>query len=304
MTEIASPRIHRGALSAADRTAVDQLLQRAAAHDEVAALSEQFRLALDSDDALHVLSAHGYAGIVVPPAGGASAVEAVVDPDFRGNGEGALLVAAALGEARHAGGGAAPALWAHGDLPAAAGLARNLGLERVRELLQLRRAVPPGDPAAVPLPPVPERTDLTVRTYAGPADDAELLRVNNAAFSWHPEQGGWGQQQLDDRMSSDWFDPAGLFLAFDADHPDRLLGFHWTKIAGAGGDLGEVYVVGVDPDQQGRGLGSLLTLVGLHHLAGRGVAEVELYVEGDNVAALTTYRRLGFRSYAIDVAYR
>ena len=303
MTDHAAPRLLHGALSAADRSAVDDLLRRAAAHDGVEPLSEQFRLALDSADARHLRSAHGYAGIVLPPAGG-GAVEAVVDPEFRGNGEGALLVAAALGEARHAADGVAPQMWAHGDLPAAAGLARNLGLERVRELLQLRRGLPPADPSAVPLPPLPERDDVAVRTYAGPADDAELLRVNNTAFSRHPEQGGWGQQQIDDRTSADWFDPAGLFLAYDVADPSRLLGFHWTKIADPATGLGEVYVVGVDPDQQGRGLGSLLTLVGLHHLADQGMSEVELYVEGDNVAALTTYRGLGFRSHAVDVAYR
>ena len=51
------------------------------------------------------------------------------------------------------------------------------------------------------------------------------------------------------------------------EHTGALLGFHWTKVHSA--DLGEVYVVGVDPAAQGRGLGATLTLVGLHHLAER-----------------------------------
>lgn len=304
---MSSPRNVRGPLPEAEISAVRGLLTRAEAHDGVGPLSEQFREALSAPDGRHVLSDHGYAGIVVPPAGGAAAVEAVVDPEHRGRGEGGRLVAAALGEARKAG-GAAPQLWAHGDLAAAAGLAANLQLDRVRELLQLRRTVPPGTPGAVPLPPLAERDDVVLRTYAGPADDAEILRVNNAAFDWHPEQGGWEQRQIDDRTSSEWFDPEGLFLAFDAGDPDRLLGFHWTKVHSAEetGDvpLGEVYVVAVDPAAQGRGLGSFLTLAGLNHLADQGLSEVELYVEGDNVAALTTYRRLGFRPYAVDVAYR
>jgi mycothiol synthase len=64
-------------------------------------------------------------------------------------------------------------------------------------------------------------------------------------------------------------------------------------------------VVGVDPAAQGRGLGAVLTLVGLHHLAQRlgPGAEVTLYVEGDNTAAVKTYRRLGFTVFSTDVAY-
>ena len=82
-----------------------------------------------------------------------------------------------------------------------------------------------------------------------------------------------------------------------------MLGFHWTKVHGPA--LGEVYVVGVDPDAQGRGLGRALTLVGLHHLADRlgPAADVTLYVEGDNAAAVKTYRRLDFDVFARDVAY-
>ncbi|AVL99659.1 mycothiol synthase [Gordonia iterans] len=306
MTASSALRTVRGPLSDADLTAVRALVARAEAHDGVAPLSEQFRLALTAPESLHLLSPHGYAGIVVPPAGGAAAVEATVDPEHRSRGEGSRLVAAALGAAREAGEGA-PALWAHGDLAAAAGLAANLELDRVRELLQLRRPLAPADPAAIPLPPLPTRDDVVLRTYLGPGDDAEILRVNNAAFSWHPEQGGWTQAQLDDRTGADWFDPAGLFLAVDADSR-QLLGFHWTKVHPAsetGGDpLGEVYVVAVDPGAQGRGLGGLLTLAGLHHLAGRDLREVQLYVEGDNAAALATYRRLGFGRHAVDAAYR
>jgi mycothiol synthase len=86
---------------------------------------------------------------------------------------------------------------------------------------------------------------------------------------------------------------------------DKLLGFHWTKVHTA--DLGEVYVVGVDPAAQGRGLGGTLTLVGLHHLADR-LSESEqpvvmLYVEADNSAAVKTYQRLGFDVASVDAAY-
>ena len=71
--------------------------------------------------------------------------------------------------------------------------------------------------------------------------------------------------------------------------------------------VGEVYVLGVDPSAQGRGLGALLTSVGIAFLARRmaGAAEptVLLYVESDNTAALRTYQRLGFTQHSVDTAY-
>ena len=64
-----------------------------------------------------------------------------------------------------------------------------------------------------------------------------------------------------------------------------------------------MYVVGVDPAHQGRGLGGPLTALGLAHLARQGLAEVELYVDGDNTAARRTYARLGFTDAAVDGQY-
>ncbi|GAC1402682.1 MAG: hypothetical protein NVSMB60_19370 [Mycobacterium sp.] len=175
--------------------------------------------------------------------------------------------------------------------------AAALGLVAVRELLQMRRPL-------TDLPPVTIPDGVRMTTYAGPADDAELLRVNNAAFARHPEQGGWTEADVAERRGEPWFDPAGLFMAFD-EATDKLLGFHWTKLHTE--TLGEVYVVGVEPAAQGRGLGAALTLAGLHHLAEAlsrsDKSTVMLYVEGENAAAVKTYRRLGFDVFSVDVAY-
>ncbi|MGB3369970.1 MAG: GNAT family N-acetyltransferase, partial [Rhodococcus sp. (in: high G+C Gram-positive bacteria)] len=64
-----------------------------------------------------------------------------------------------------------------------------------------------------------------------------------------------------------------------------------------------VYVVGIDPQAQGRGLGRILTLAGLHYLRNRGLGDVLLYVEADNAAAVHTYERLGFTRFHVDAAY-
>lgn len=286
-----------GRLSDDDVTRVREWVAAATEIDGVAPLSEGSLSQLTSDHATHLISPAGYANITRGRDGEPAMIEAVIDPAQRGRGNGRKLVTEALRVAA-AKSAQPPRIWAHGDTPGAVALAAGLGLSRQRELLQLRR---PLTDEAPELPPVPERPDITVRTYGGAADDAELLRVNNEAFDWHPEQGGWEQAQIDERTGADWFNPAGLFLAVDAESPRRLLGFHWVKVHGP--ELGEVYIVGVDPSAQGRGLGSLLTLVGLHYLVDRGIPEVNLYVEGDNTAALATYEGLGFSRYAIDVAY-
>ncbi|WP_343287283.1 mycothiol synthase [Gordonia sp. SID5947] len=277
------------------------LVRSATDADGVAPLSEQSVTAIESGSeqgVRHLVSTAGYANVIAGRSGEPAMIEAVVDPTRRRQGYGRSLLAAAFDVAREITADPAPRVWAHGDLPGAVALAASIGLARRRELMQLRRPLPPAGDA---LPPLEIDDQTVLRTYAGAADDAEILRVNNAAFDWHPEQGGWTQAQITERVRSDWFDAKGLFLASDAGDPDRLLGFHWTKVHDP--SLGEVYIVGVDPAAQGRGLGRLLTLAGLHHLAALGIGEVELYVEGDNAAALHTYERLGFTRYAIDVAY-
>ena len=100
------------------------------------------------------------------------------------------------------------------------------------------------------------------------------------------------------RMAEPWFDPADLLVA-ESGH--GLLAFHWTKRHSA--ELGEVYVVAVDPAAQGRGLGKAVTAAGLAHLASRGVREIILYVESDNEAAVATYSHLGFAHTSTHVQY-
>ncbi|MBJ7289238.1 mycothiol synthase [Williamsia sp.] len=291
-------------------SAARDLVAAVARADGVDGLSEQARAAIDSGGVMHVVrrsseggSLVGYANITPGRDDEPAMIEATVHPDHRRRGHGLVLVRSAFDAAPES-----ARIWAHGDLPGAKALAGKLELTALRELLSLRR--PLGD-SANPLPPLDIPDDLVLRTYAGSGDDAEILRVNNAAFDWHPEQGGWSIDEITARTGSDWFDPKGLFLVFDRNDPDTLLGFHWTKVHPAvtnpdGDDepaLGEVYIVGVDTGTQGRGLGRILTLAGIRYLEDAGLGEVELYVEGDNAAALHTYERLGFTQHSIDVAY-
>lgn len=279
---------------------VRELLARATAADGVAPVSEQAVLSLTAVTPVrHLVDIRdgrvaGYANLTPAHGEHPAMAEVAVDPPARGRGVGAGLVAAALSA-----GGPGARVWAHGDLPPARAVAARLGLSVSRELWQMRRGL-----ANQELPELRIPDGLELRTYAGPSDDAELLRVNNAAFAWHPEQGGWTERDIATRRTESWFDPKGLFIAVDPADPARILGFHWTKVHyDEDPNIGEVYVVGIDPAAQGRGLGRLLTLAGLHYLRERGLGEVLLYTEGDNTAAVHTYTRLGFTRFHIDVAY-
>jgi mycothiol synthase len=294
------------ALSEVDQRRIRDVIDAAAAHDDgIRPVGDQVLRELAGDRTRHLVARDGdevvgYLNLVAGEPDSPAMAEAVVHPDARRRGIGSAMIGAGLGE-----GGDGTRIWAHGNLDPARATAAAMGLDVARELLQMRRSV-----QDLPQPTIP--ADVRLSTYSGRADDDELLRVNNAAFSLHPEQGGWTAADLAERRGESWFDPAGLFLAYDAGGGERsdrgigtgaggLLGFHWTKVHGP--TLGEVYVVGVDPAAQGRGIGATLTLVGLHHLAERGVDTVMLYAEANNSAAVKTYERLGFEVFSADVAY-
>lgn len=213
-----------------------------------------------------------------------SSLDIAVAPSARSVGLGRALAEAALAEAP-----SDVTAWSHSDDPAAAALASRFGFEAVRALWVMSREADPVE--------VPEVEGVTIRGYRD-SDASEVLRVNAAAFAHHPEQGSMDAADLAERMAEPWFDPAGLLVA---ESGDGLLAFHWTKQHSA--ELGEVYVVAVDPAAQGRGLGRAVTAAGLAHLASRGVRRTILYVESDNEPAIATYSRLGFAHTSTHVQY-
>ena len=218
-------------------------------------------------------------------------LDLVVRPDARNQGVGSGLMAqvAATGDRIEA--------WSHANHPAAAQLADRFSVPLERELIVMSRRT------ALPVPPVELPTDISIRTYH-PGDEEELLRINAAAFKQHPEQGHMTLADFRDRTAEPWFDPNGLFLAIDS-ASDSILGFHWTKVhRDEKPPYGEIYVVAVDPHAAGRGLGKVLTAVGLQHLATTGVDDVILYVEGDNEPALAVYYGQGFARLRSEVQYQ
>jgi mycothiol synthase len=308
-----------GRLPSDDVAAVHRLVQQVEAADGTPPLSEHVLLHLPQGgdtEGRNLLVREGgsvvaYAHLDITDQVEGASAELAVAPAARGRGLGRALVQSLLeqvpdGRLR---------LWAHGDSPAAGALAAALGFSRTRVLLQMRR------PLIEPLPEPRLPEGVTLRTFVPGQDEQGWTELNNRAFIDHPDQGGWGLHEVELREKEPWFDPSGFFLA---ERDGRLVGFHWTKVHGGHGaddphehsgphpehehhdhpPIGEVYIVGVDPSEQGRGLGPALTLVGLHSLRDRGLSSVLLYVDESNTAAVKTYERLGFTRHAVDVMYR
>jgi mycothiol synthase len=311
-----------GPLSPADSAAVLELVREAADADGVSPLSEHVVLHLRyGGDTLArnvMLWSHGtlagYGHLDPTDRVEGPAAEMVIRPKLRRRGLGRVLGEALIREA----GGADVRLWAHGDLPAAAKLAATVGFHRSRALWQMRRPLR----ESLPEPRLP--AGISVRTFRVGQDEDAWLAVNGRAFAEHPEQGSWTRTDLELREREPWFDPDGFFLA---ERDGTLAGFHWTKVhgslpgrpaadqppadgaglSGAGEPereaIGEVYVVGVDPSEQGTGLGRALTLIGVRYLRTLGLASVMLYVDEANTAAIGLYSSLGFEHAGTDVMF-
>jgi mycothiol synthase len=306
--------------TAALRAAVEALIERVERTRGHAPLSEHKRMVLarsawggggdaedPGDDRLDF-------GIIATAAGGTAplgyaqasgdrstreyAVELLVEPATDGNQVAAALTGATVDQVAASGGGALR-LWVPRASPTDDDLARRHGFSPERELIQMR--------CPLPLPAPPNASagasggQLPLRSFRPGRDEPAWLVSNNRAFASHPEQGDWDLGTLVEREHEPWFNPAG-FLVLEAD--GRMAGSCWTKVhAHTTPPMGEIYVIGVDPDYHGRGWGRALTRAGLEWLADQGLTVGMLYVDADNRAAVHLYRSMGFTEDHVDRSY-
>ncbi len=295
-------RVHvevRAELDGDEMAAVTALLDRAATADGRRPLSERKWIDLVEAGPEGLAAVIACDGPEAPPVGFAQVsghdaawgIELVVDPAQRHRSEeiGAALVGGAVDVIERSGGGLLY-LWVSHAGEEDDRVAAGAGLRPGRDLLQMRRPLP-----------VDEASDLPTRAFVPDQDEEAWLAANNRAFAGHPEQGGWTRATLEARQREPWFDPAG-FLLHERD--GRLAGFCWTKVhADQDPPIGEIYVIGVDPDFQGHRLGRPLVLAGLDSLARRGARIGMLYVDAANASAMQLYGDLGFEVDHVDRAY-
>ncbi|MCJ7673460.1 MAG: mycothiol synthase [Acidimicrobiia bacterium] len=190
-------------------------------------------------------------------------------------------------------------LWHFGADKQSDALLGGAGFTVARELWQMRVGLPLGENVHWP-------DGIMVRAFDPERDAEAWLTVNNRAFATDPDQGNWTMATLQERETEPWFDAQGFLLAFD---DAGLAGFCWTKVHPPAPPsdpdaLGEIYVIGVDPDRQGIGLGRALVLGGLASLYDRaGLRVGMLFVDAANAAGVGLYENLGFEVARVDRAY-
>jgi mycothiol synthase len=260
-----------------DRSEIDGLLRAVERFDGYVPLTEDGELdylrgssGLVASDGDRVT---GYAQL--SRAGSEITVEVVVVPECRST-QGRRL----LTEALRAAGDRRVAAWVSDDDMVAAAAA--LGLREQRAVLQLVGELPPSERPEWP-------QGVAAASFVVGRDEEALLALNRVAFVGHPDNASWDAHVLTERMSRDWFDPDGIVTALAS---GRLVGACWTKVHR--GRVGEIYWIAVHPDEQARGIGTALSLSGLHRLA-VSCDTATVYTEAGNTTAQNLYRRLGFR---------
>ena len=99
---------------------------------------------------------------------------------------------------------------------------------------------------------------------------------------------------LENRMNESWFDSDGFYIAVAN---RKMIGFCWVKIHHDlvnQDPIGEIYVMGVDPDSTEKGVGTALGATALDYMVGKNLNNAMLYVDADNDKALKLYQSLGF----------
>jgi mycothiol synthase len=295
MTKSESPQSPRAEFLSSAPSWLPSLISRSLAVDGQPPFSDQ--ALVDVRTGVRRVLALGAIGAALVGDGSA---ELVIDPDARGRGYGTSLLEAVVAHSQ-------PGLlvWAHGDPPAARALAASHGFVAVRTLLKLELNEDPKRPFRldVPVPPGTSSRMGFIQGFRRGTDDAAWLALNARAFATHPEQGRVTQRDLDELFAEPWFDAEDFLLLWDG---ETLIGYCWLKVNDPPSDKqsGEFYVVGVDPERQGEGLGRRLVRGGLARLDERGIRSASLYVEADNEPALALYRAFGFEQSSIDVQYR
>lgn len=173
--------------------------------------------------------------------------------------------------------GEAHSFWAF--RPGQVDAADRLGYDQTRVVLRMSGPIPTAALGSVPGVSIGPMTGCDIEAIVG---------VNNRAFANHREQGSMTVNEFRSLMMLAWFDPAGVYVARLG---ERIVGFCVTKHEERA--VGEVYLLAVDPDQAGSGIGRALVRRGFAGLADRGSVTAQAWVDAANQPAMGLYQAMG-----------
>jgi mycothiol synthase len=177
-------------------------------------------------------------------------------------------------------------------------LLTRMGFTSIRRYLELRL-----DLSKRPLPEIEKKATQYGSLQTG--EEERLTQLQNRSFT-----GAWGYnantvEVIVYRIGLPNCSPEDIVIAFDSDKP---IGYCWTRInlqdnKTPSEGTGRIYMLGVDSDYRGRGLGRQLLLAGLSYLKSKGLRVIELTVDRENKVACTLYKSVGFKLWASSLWY-
>jgi len=229
----------------------------------------------------------GYLNVIPEVKIGRVVLDCFVHPGYRNKGLATKLLAHAVRRAKALGAQVAHVSIHHGNTVAQTVLT-GLGFQLIRRAHELKI-----DLTEIPLPEA--AASFPIR-HLEVGEEDKLTEIQNRSFT-----GSWGyhpntEEQIKYETGMSNCEREGILLACEGDRP---VGYCWTKIEGgenptADESKGRIFMIGVDPDYQGTGVGRELLLAGLSYLKGQGLRVAQLTVDSENRVANALYHSIGF----------
>jgi mycothiol synthase len=134
--------------------------------------------------------------------------------------------------------------------------------------------------------------------YLRRGEEEKLTHIQNRSFA-----GTWGYnpntiEMITYRTNLSRFSLEDVLLAHEG---GKVIGYCWTEKTGE--REGQIYMLGIDPDYRGKGIGRRLLLAGLAHLKSKGSQVAVLTVDSENEEACSLYDSVGFELQASSLWY-
>ena len=222
-------------------------------------------------------------------------LDCLIHPDHRRKGLASKLLGHAMHRAKEL-----RVKVAHVNIPqnnvVAKSVLTKLGFRFVRRFLQLRL-----DMTKVRWQDVDQSAQRYRHLQHG--EENKLTQIQNRSFA-----GTWGYnpntvEEIVYCINLSRCSPKDVVLAYDG---DKIIGYCWTRITDettTGERKGQIFMLGVDPDYRGRGIGKGVLLAGLSYLQSKGLPVAELTEDSMSKAACSLYRSVGFKFQSSSLWY-